>query len=283
MSNKAELLKKIKALADRGIDGERESAQTLLARLMEQYGISETELEEERRETAWFPYSQETERRLLNQIIYMVTGAGGFGCVGTYSGRKRKKMGTECTAAERLEIEANYAFFRAAMEEELEIFYSAFACKNNLFPSEDKAKPRDIEELSPEEKARYMKVGLMAEGMERHTLRKAIAAAKPSKGGSHMQRAIQNTQAATRRRSRPFRIAGSALTANVAFAVLKYAALTAAGVLLFRWGQGYALAERGYEAIGGEALLLGLPLFWYLTETTIRDTVRDFWKGGRRK
>ena len=42
MSNKAELLKKIKALADRGVDGERESAQTLLARLMEQYGISET-------------------------------------------------------------------------------------------------------------------------------------------------------------------------------------------------------------------------------------------------
>lgn len=52
MSNKAELLKKIKALADRGVDGERESAQTLLARLMEQYGISETDLEEERRETA---------------------------------------------------------------------------------------------------------------------------------------------------------------------------------------------------------------------------------------
>jgi hypothetical protein len=55
MSNKAELLKKIKALAERGVDGERESAQTLLARLMEQYGISETEIEEERRETAWFP------------------------------------------------------------------------------------------------------------------------------------------------------------------------------------------------------------------------------------
>lgn len=50
MSNKAELLKKIKALADRGVDGERESAQTLLTRLMEQYGISETEIEEERRE-----------------------------------------------------------------------------------------------------------------------------------------------------------------------------------------------------------------------------------------
>ena len=66
-----------------------------------------------------------------NQIIYMVTGAGGFGCVGEYSGRKRRrKMGTECTAAERLEIEANYAFFqREAMKKELEIFYSAFANK----------------------------------------------------------------------------------------------------------------------------------------------------------
>lgn len=95
MSNKAELLKKIKALADRGVDGERESAQILLARLMEQYGISETDLEEERRETAWFRYSQETERRLLNQIIYMVTGRSGFGCVGSYSGRKRKENGRE--------------------------------------------------------------------------------------------------------------------------------------------------------------------------------------------
>lgn len=102
MSNKAELLKKIKALADRGVDGERESAQTILARLMEQYGISETDLEEERRETAWFRYSQETERRLLNQIIYMVTGRSGFGCVGSYSGRKRKETDT---AADKLAAE----------------------------------------------------------------------------------------------------------------------------------------------------------------------------------
>ena len=70
---------------------------------------------------------------------------------------------------------------------------------------------------------------------------------------------------------------------NKAELLKKIKALAVAGVLLFRWGQGYALAERGYEAIGGEALLLGLPLFWYLTETTIRDTVRDFRKGGRHK
>lgn len=125
---------------------------------------------------SWINTAIVTAAKTVNQIIYMVTGAGGFGCVGEYSGRKRKKMGTECTAAERLEIEANYAFFKEAMKKELEIFYSAFANKNNLFPPADKVKPRSIEELSPEEKAYYAKVGLMAEGMERHTLRKAIAA-----------------------------------------------------------------------------------------------------------
>lgn len=176
MSNKAELLKKIKTLADRGVDGERESAQTLLARLMEQYGISETDLEEERRETAWFRYSQETERRLLNQIIYMVTGRSGFGCVGSYSGRRWKETGVNCTAAERLEIEANYKFFKVAMEAELEIFYTAFSSKNHLFPSEDKVKPKSIKDLTPEEREKVLKAGLMMEGMERHTLRKAIAA-----------------------------------------------------------------------------------------------------------
>lgn len=181
MSNKTELLQKIKALAERGVAGERESAQAILSRLMEQYGISENELETEQRETAWFRYSQETERRLLNQIIYMVTGSSSFGCVGTYTGRKRKELGAKCTAAERLEIEANYAFFKLAMEEELELFYSAFASTNHLFPKEGSKK--DFDDLSPEEKARHLKVGLMMEGMERRTLRKAITAGNTEQKG----------------------------------------------------------------------------------------------------
>ena len=176
MTNKADLLKKIKALAERGHGGERESAQAMLTRLMEQYGISEMELEEERRTMTFFPYSQETERRLLNQIIYMVTGHGGRGCKGADSGRKRKKLGAECTAAERIEVEAAFSFYKAAMSEELEVFYAAFAHKNQLFPSADKRPPESDKELTAEERARALKAGLMMEGMERHTMRKALQA-----------------------------------------------------------------------------------------------------------
>ena len=56
-----------------------------------------------------------------------------------------------------------------------------------------------------------------------------------------------------------------------------YALLTVAGVLLYKAGAAYALRERGYHAVGGEALTLLLPVFWYTMATTIRDIVRD-WK-----
>lgn len=176
MTEKEALLQKIKALADRGEGGERENAATLLEKLMNKYGISEEELDRERAQDYFFPYSQETERRLLIQIVYMVTGEGGFGCVGSWSGRKRKKIGATCTAAQKLEIEAYYAFYRVAMEKELEVFYSAFALKNNLYPPDSLVKPRHIDDLTPEEIEKVEKAGMMAAGMERNDFRKQLTA-----------------------------------------------------------------------------------------------------------
>ena len=56
-------------------------------------------------------------------------------------------------------------------------------------------------------------------------------------------------------------------------AVAKYAALTVAGILLFRAGQARALAERGYEALGGEAFALFLPVFYWMVSRVVRDTL----------
>lgn len=170
-----ELLQKIKhvqALAEHGDGGERDNARALLARLMEKYNLTEADLENERVETAWFVYHDELERRILAQIIYTVTGKPACGCVGAYTNRKRKKLGVECTAAEKVEIEANHAFFYEAAKKEMEVFLYAFYSKNGLFPSNANAK--EWEELTPEEKEEALKASLMAEGMERHTLTKAL-------------------------------------------------------------------------------------------------------------
>lgn len=43
----------------------------------------------------------------------------------------------------------------------------------------------------------------------------------------------------------------------------------------FMWGKGAALAERGYEAIGGEYLLLLLPAIYYPGKRMILDWVTE--------
>lgn len=166
-----EKIKRVQALAERGVDGEKESAAALLERLMKQYGIEESEIAEERRETAWFRYKTELERKLLIQVIYTVTGKVAFGCVGTYTGRSRKKVGVDCTAAERLEIEISFEFYNAAMQKELERFYSAFLIKNNIFPDKEVDEVPPPEGMSEEE---AMRLEMMMAGMDRHDRRKMI-------------------------------------------------------------------------------------------------------------
>lgn len=55
--------------------------------------------------------------------------------------------------------------------------------------------------------------------------------------------------------------------------VAKYAALTILGILLFRAGQARALAERGYEALGGEVFALFLPVLYWMVERVVGDTL----------
>mgnify|MGYP001026910879 CR=1 FL=1 len=57
--------------------------------------------------------------------------------------------------------------------------------------------------------------------------------------------------------------------------VARHVFLTAAGVLLYKLGAICALRERGYFAVGGEALALLLPVFYYCAAAIIRDIARD--------
>lgn len=61
---------------------------------------------------------------------------------------------------------------------------------------------------------------------------------------------------------------------------LKWAGIGAGAVLLYRWGAAWALEERGYQAVGGEILLLLIPLLYYIVERLAQDfaqDVRTFW------
>lgn len=57
---------------------------------------------------------------------------------------------------------------------------------------------------------------------------------------------------------------------------VKYVLLTVAGVLLYKLGAAYAMRERGYYAVGGEALALLLPVVYYCEAATVRDIIKDW-------
>ena len=57
--------------------------------------------------------------------------------------------------------------------------------------------------------------------------------------------------------------------------LFELAAVLLMTALAFAWGKQTALAERGYNAIGGEYLLLLLPAMYYTGKQTILDWIAD--------
>lgn len=62
---------------------------------------------------------------------------------------------------------------------------------------------------------------------------------------------------------------------SLASVVLELATVLLVTALAFVWGKQTARIERGYEAIGGEYLLLLLPAIYYTGKQTILDWIAD--------
>jgi hypothetical protein len=58
---------------------------------------------------------------------------------------------------------------------------------------------------------------------------------------------------------------------NLRKKLFTYVIRQAIGILLFLTAHAYATAERGYEALGGELFLLGLPIFIWLFGHCVND------------
>ena len=139
------MLKKIRALAERGVGGEADNAEEILRRLMEKYGVSEDELDEEERRRHDFEYHGKEQEKLLRQVVYKVTGGYAYSLVYRASGRKVKtRLGADCTAAEKVEIEFLFDFYTRLWERERDAFLSAFIQKHRIFTIRDDIEPQEV-------------------------------------------------------------------------------------------------------------------------------------------
>ena len=62
---------------------------------------------------------------------------------------------------------------------------------------------------------------------------------------------------------------------SLTLVLFELAAVLLVTAAAFAWGEGTARIERGYEAIGGEYLLLLLPAIYYTGKRTLLDWIAD--------
>lgn len=157
-----ERIKKIQALAERGVGGEKETAARKLQELLEKNGISSVEeLAQDEYIFTLFSYNGVLGKKLLSQCIYKVMGYNSDRTQYKQP-RTRQKIGIYCTKAQKLEIELEYEFYERLFEEQQKLFLSAFIQKQQIFPP-------DAPEIDAELTERDIQVALMAEGIERKT------------------------------------------------------------------------------------------------------------------
>lgn len=176
---------KVKALADRGTDGERAAAQRLLEELMEKYHIDEADIDIDKKETYIIDAGDPIFKELFQQMYLVKFGRDrdiwniekmpkkdkkliselGYG-------DKNANLAIECTKAEFLEINTLFEIYRNDLKEQLETFMYAYFHKNDLLA------PADPNHDSTEEDERKaLKAMFMAKGIEKKEIHKMIEGA----------------------------------------------------------------------------------------------------------
>jgi len=130
MKKVIDLLRKLKALADNGIDGEKETAEDMLARLMAKHNVTWFDLSMKEKREITLRWKSDLELRIVSQIVCHVA---------TYpecnfsKHPKQNKMYVYGPVDEMMLIEAMYDFYKAEWYKQLDVFYQAFVQKQGVF------------------------------------------------------------------------------------------------------------------------------------------------------
>lgn len=166
---KMEILKKLRALAERGVGGEKEGAQKKLDQLMKKYNIQEMDLSDELEEDHDFRYHNEYEKILLRQLFYKIVPDFKSKAYSYKYGRGSKTtLGVSCTKAQALQIQIEYEFYRDLWKEEIDFFMEAFIQKHRIFAEPTEGGGTDESEMSMVD---LLRMAAMMEGMQNKSVK----------------------------------------------------------------------------------------------------------------
>ncbi len=152
MTDQKERLKKLYALALRGVGGEKEQAQAILDKLLKKYTLTVEDLDEEIIQEYDLEFHGKEQDRILMQTVYKVTDDKDsfYHLQYNHSGRAcRTRLRVRCTAAQKVEIEFLFDFYKRVWEKEKEALLQAFFQKHRIFGNLKEGESG--KELSPDE------------------------------------------------------------------------------------------------------------------------------------
>jgi len=178
MSKYIELAKKLKALAEKGIDGEKINAEKLLKKLMQKHNISEEDLESFDEDLFFFKINSKSfegimKRELLAQICalnkiklrgeFSKTDINFYGLSGNFAFFSSK--------LKFIEIEIMLEFYLSELLHRFDEFYYAFCFKNDLLaePEGDETKEYDKKEIE-----KLQRAIVLSQNMKKSIFRKQI-------------------------------------------------------------------------------------------------------------
>lgn len=175
MSKAIELGKKLKALADKGVGGEKLNAEKMLSQLLKKHNLTIEDIEGEKIDHHYFNLKKE-EERLWSQVVKSVNNE--ISCYGPFPVKDIKRVGLEgnylidCTVSEYVEIEAKNVIYQRLYKDELNIFYHAFCTANNILVQPKKS--IDISDLEVDEIKTLLRVRQMSRNINSEIYRKQL-------------------------------------------------------------------------------------------------------------
>lgn len=124
-------LRKLLALAEQGVGGEKTTAKRMLNKMLDKHGLTPDNLVKESEQDYWIRYQPGgNDKQLLIQVISRVLGYD----VQLWTRKnKQRQVGFECTEYELMEIELHYSIYSKALKKELDIAYNAFISVNEIY------------------------------------------------------------------------------------------------------------------------------------------------------
>lgn len=161
---------KVKALAERGTEGEKKNAERMLNDLMQKYNVSDSEIDIEKREVYLFDTENPMFLQLFVQIYHLNYGRDREILDATKMKKSLKKQwasfgyGDEtgnillkCTKAEFIEVKMLFEIYKEDLKRQFDTFLYAYFMKNDLLVKRDESDGDDTkEELEKAIKAMQM-------------------------------------------------------------------------------------------------------------------------------